>query len=252
MRQLYKSVRGSICAFAAIELLAAVLSSSLAMAQPKAVDTVGMRLGMSLQEINAAVARHDAALEVVSVEQMAQPGVPAAFTTLYAWARGLCSVGEGGSRTCKRTPPELLAVKFGRLTGRAYQVAREVNLSTPVKADELFAALKAKYGAYEAGDATTLMWGWDREGRPDKHCHISPQLPSHSGAPTEINYRCGVGITAVFAPPSNGTIGWYRVVLFDQSLLVEDNERVYRATTNAPSPAPPQPVGTSNKSEIKL
>lgn len=141
----------------------------LAATVPK-VDIVGIRLGMSPQEVTAAIKAANPAMKVDTLNAgMERPG----STTREAVPHWMIGHTVGPVRNFFQPPPdysgEVIGVEFTTPPARAVaaKIVREVTFSDrePVMASNLIDALRKKYGPGEMSVNGNLVWILDGTGK---------------------------------------------------------------------------------------
>lgn len=213
-------------------------------AQPRSTDSVGIKLGMSVKETRAAIALHNARLDIVPVTLVTQPS---SVVALYAWPpTAQCRVMEAGGHMCQARADETLRVYFGATTGRAYQIVRQVQNSDARTESDLVTELFAKYGETKVGSTRSLIWAWDATGKRSSSC-MAPGDVDRGGLANASEHNCAVVISAVFQVGETGALKEYTVVLLNRTMMLEDDRATARARNTPPPERAPAPTGAPTK-----
>ncbi|MBJ7313619.1 hypothetical protein ACFOLJ_27090 [Rugamonas sp. CCM 8940] len=173
-------------------LTAAMALATLGLAGPsfgqaKAVDIVGLRLGMSPDEARAALKSHDATMKIVDLASWnARPGVPASLAKI----RGCSSPAPNGP--CK----DEIVVTFGHLSKKALFITRVLKLGNGVLHQGAVDSLIGKYGQPTfRGSPSSLLWAYTTAGAPlgNMECAVSAQSPIESVTPRP---QCGTATSS--------------------------------------------------------
>lgn len=183
-------------------LTAAAALAALALAGPsfgqaKATDIVGLKLGMSPDEVRAALKAHDATMKIVDLASWnARPGVPASLAKI----RGCSSAIPNGP--CK----DEIVVTFGHLSKKALFLTRVLKLGNGVLQQAAVDSLVEKYGQPTfRSSPNSLLWTYTTTGAPlgSTECAVSAQSPIESitpqpqcGRSTSANILAGPGALA--------------------------------------------------------
>lgn len=202
-----------------VAALVTTAATGVAHAQLKNPDIVGLKIGMTPDEVRAVLKKHAPEMDVKETSSwQPSPGVPASLAVLT----GCLEPQRAGCR-------ETINVTFTQFSKRAYHIYR--NNYFPEKAQPLWAdvrnAVIEKYGEPHAGSLRDQpRWGFDTSGKPNKLCigagssqaPLNPTPGLRGGAPAD----CGLSAGAYIAPAGNNLAALISVGLLNEQLLVED------------------------------
>jgi hypothetical protein len=185
--------------------LALVFSTALH-AQPKATDVVGIKLGMSVDEVRAAIKAHDPNMIVVEwASWNARPGVPASLAKL----RGCIDPVKGTPKlywACR----DLVEVTFGHMSKKALFLHRSLDTGDSTLQQAVFDSLQGKYGRptfqvpSQTQFPTQIQWTYTPAGAPVESlsCAIADSSGLESG---QFRPQCGTVVSALVYS-GNGTL----------------------------------------------
>lgn len=134
---------------------------------PEVLETVGLRIGQSQDEVAAAINAFDPNLKIQQVMWSPQPGVPKSLSALYASSPPM----QFGSMDAYA---EYVQATFGQATGKTYFVVRRSGelSKTKVTTEAVIEALVKKYGPPTARveqkdiGIVRLHWTYKKDGSP--------------------------------------------------------------------------------------
>ncbi|MGZ5799370.1 MAG: hypothetical protein ACXWJZ_01925 [Burkholderiaceae bacterium] len=200
-------------------VLLGIVFSSTAFAQAKLVDdVVGIRLGMSAEQVRSAIKAHDPEMKFKDAGTWeARPGVPPSLASI-----------EG----CKAKPHvtyciEKIAVWFGQASRKAYYIHRDMSFYGEVLHQTAVDSILKKYGDpnYKA-DSNNYIYRWLYDTSDIEIKNPNTRCISSGSPPAVVHPGCGITIDA-YIPKTKGALAdtmWINV--FDHRLLMENIAKV--------------------------
>ena len=216
----------------AVACLALSLSSAV-QAQPKATDVVGIKLGMSVEEVRAAMKAHDPNMIFVEwASWNARPGVPASL----AKVRGCIDPVKGTPKlywACR----DLVEVTFGHLSKKALFLHRSLDLGDSSLQQNVVDSLEAKYGKpsfkvpSQTQFPTQIQWAFTPTGAPvaNMSCSIGDTSGLEAG---QFRPQCGTVVGALVYS-GNGALARKFIIDVYQNQGWMDESALFNAAVKA-------------------
>ena len=207
--------------FAGLLLFGVATSQQASAANPHDYDIRGMKLGQTVEEIKASMAKLIPGATVHEEFWIEEPGFEKAIKTLWI------GVGENAKYNYNRfgfqVMEEYIQATFSSTTGRAYLVVRRIGSQAKEKViiDNLVAALIDKYGQPSYRNNLNFGWYFKENGEPNNKCEIL----IFTGDPGKPNPGCGVSLSATISQDSSNLIAnWYAFSLYDHAAALNDKK----------------------------
>lgn len=187
--------------FRQLAVLSLVMSASnFACGAEKPSDIVGIKLGMTADQVRASLKAHDPNMKIIDYASWkAAPGVPASLAKIRGCGTPMPG-GVGPYDICK----DMIDISFGHVSKKALFIKRQVRFdSNTMLVKNVNDSIFAKYGTptYKSNESFSFLWAYTPEGSPinNTECAISdmnlpfPDYRAHCGNVFSASVRPGAG-----------------------------------------------------------
>lgn len=204
--------------------VAALGMSAPAFAQLKARDIAGVKLGMSIDEVRAAMKAHDPAMQVIDMATWnAKPGVPASLAKI----RG-CNSPKGGAPTEDSSCKDVIEVTIGQMSKKAIFVTRVLKTGDTVIYQNAIDSLIGKYGTptYRGSGMQegSMYWSYAPDGKPitSNECGISTASSIEN---VTLRPQCAVSVGAYVERGVGALASAIRLTLLETQRVADEREQ---------------------------
>lgn len=227
----------------------AMAFSNLSYAQSKAPDVVGIKLGMSVDEVRAAIKAHDPNMIIVEwASWNARPGVPASLAKI----RG-CIDPVKGTPKLYQACRDLVEVTFGHMSKKALFLHRELDMGDSTLQQVAIDSLESKYGSPTYKNirpnqpVTQFQWAFTPAGAPVEGvaCAVGDASGLEDG---QVKKQCGTVVGALLYAGKGALARRFIVDVYQNQRFVDEGA-LFNAAVKANQE---QTEGAAKGNKIKL
>jgi hypothetical protein len=226
----YNRRRGDIMEQKVVKNIAVIAFSILACydvasAEEKKPDIIGVQLGMSPDEVRAALKKQDPNMKVLDFNQwQAKGGVPSSLAVIRGCTGG--APMDAGMGTCT----DRIDVMFGQATKKAINISRDLEGKDQILVSNVISSLAEKYGPPTqqfSKNSSRFEWIYDVNGKPTAGTSSSEEGKCQAAdiaPPSMINLNCGLAISATAVSLNTKYLHKLQVRMYDARLVKEERQ----------------------------
>ena len=244
LKSLFKRAAAFSATLLALIYISSPLSAAVAAPAPAGFDILGMKLGMSVAQIEAAIRAYDPSLTIVVTKHL---------TNDQRLGDGNYVQWVQAQRANPQDPykEEISAGFTVAQPGRAFYVGRHTDFHPAQRplADQTVQQLRAKYGPESvSSNGDSFYWAFDKGGKqlvaktPTQLSRTCPQTFAYGGAAGSISTfgvprfspACGIDLSVILGPvPGTKLLFRLSEQLMGDSMAVDDIQKLMAEATAA-------------------